>query len=248
MRLERDAADAIHLVEDAYVNWYLVEDGAQVTVVDTGHPASWKSLHAALDRIGRRPADVAAVVLTHAHFDHMGFAERARRELAVPVLAHEQELSVVSHPWRYDHERSRLPYFVRHPSFVKMFTAMGAAGALWVKGTEHAQAYESGATLDVPGRPQVVPTPGHTHGHCSLHFPDRGAVIAGDAIVTLNPYTGSRGPQIVAGAATGDSRQALASLDGLAATGAQTVLPGHGPVWREGAARAVELAREAGPS
>jgi glyoxylase-like metal-dependent hydrolase (beta-lactamase superfamily II) len=248
MRLERDAAEGIHLVEDAYVNWYLVEEGGQVTVVDSGHPASWKSLHRALVQIGRRPTDVAAVVLTHAHFDHMGFAERARQELGVPVWAHQQELSLAGHPWRYDHERSRLPYFVRHPSFVKMFTAMGAAGALWVKGTNDALAYASGATLEVPGRPEVVPTPGHTHGHCSLHFRDRGAVIAGDAIVTLNPYTGAHGPQIVAGAATADSRQALASLDSLAATGAQTILTGHGPIWREGIARAVELARKAGPS
>ena len=29
MRLERDAAQGIHLVEDAYVNWYLVEEGGR---------------------------------------------------------------------------------------------------------------------------------------------------------------------------------------------------------------------------
>ena len=58
MTLERDAADGIHRVEDAYVNWYLVEDGQRLTVVDTGHPASWKSLLTALRDIGRRPADV----------------------------------------------------------------------------------------------------------------------------------------------------------------------------------------------
>lgn len=39
----------------------------------------------------------------------------------MPVWAHADELSVVSHPWRYDHERSRIPYF-RHPRFVKIFT------------------------------------------------------------------------------------------------------------------------------
>jgi glyoxylase-like metal-dependent hydrolase (beta-lactamase superfamily II) len=115
-----------------------------------------------------------------------------------------------------------------------------------VKGVEQARSYDAGETLDVPGRPEVVFTPGHTHGHCSLHFPQRGAVIAGDAIVTLDPYTGGTGPQIVAGAATADSAQALASLDALAATGASTVLTGHGPVWRDGVATAVDRAREAG--
>jgi glyoxylase-like metal-dependent hydrolase (beta-lactamase superfamily II) len=71
-------------------------------------------------------------------------------------------------------------------------------------------------------------------------------VISGDALVTLDPYTGHRGPQIVAGAATADSEQALRSLDRLAATGAGTVLPGHGEPWTAGVGTAVELARERG--
>ena len=73
-------------------------------------------------------------------------------------------------------------------------------------------------------------------------------MIAGDALVTFNPYTGGEGPQIVAAAATADSRQALSSLDGLAATGARTVLPGHGEPWRQGAREAVEQARAIGPT
>jgi len=245
--LQRNAAENIHRVEDAYTNWYLVADGRDLTVVDTGHPASWKSLHGALRDLGHSPADVRAVVLTHGHFDHMGFAKLAQSELGVAVHAHTRELPVVRRPWHYDHENSRLPY-ARYPGFLKIFTAMSVAGALAVKGVERVEPYEDGATLDVPGRPQVVFTPGHTHGHCSLHFPDRGAVIAGDAFVTLNPYTGHRGPQIVAGAATADSATALRSLDALAMTGAQTALTGHGPPWTDGVERACDLARAAGPS
>jgi glyoxylase-like metal-dependent hydrolase (beta-lactamase superfamily II) len=177
----------------------------------------------------------------------VGFARRARSELATPIWAHERELPVAAHPWRYDHERSRLPYF-RHPRYVAIFTLMGIHGALFVKGVEGVQTYAGGQQLDVPGRPLVVYTPGHSHGHSSLHFPERSAVIAGDALVTLDPYTGREGPCIVAGAATADSRQALASLDALAETGAETVLPGHGEPWTGGVAAAVERARAAGPA
>jgi glyoxylase-like metal-dependent hydrolase (beta-lactamase superfamily II) len=66
--------------------------------------------------------------------------------------------------------------------------------------------------------------------------------------VTLNPYTGATGPQIVSAAATADSERALASLDALAETGARTVLVGHGEPWTHGAERIVELARERGPT
>jgi glyoxylase-like metal-dependent hydrolase (beta-lactamase superfamily II) len=246
--LHQNAVEGIHMVDDAYVNWFLVEEGGRLTVVDTGHPSSWKSLHRVLAELGRTAGDIEAVVLTHAHFDHMGFAKRAHEELGLPVWAHEDETPVVRHPWRYDHERSRVRYFVRHPGFVRIFAAMGAAGALWVRGLDEVETYTAGDRLDVPGRPEVVFTPGHTQGHCSLAFQERGAVIAGDAIVTLNPYMAREGPQIVAGAATADSARALASLDALAATRAQTLLCGHGPPWTQGVALAVERARAAGAS
>jgi glyoxylase-like metal-dependent hydrolase (beta-lactamase superfamily II) len=245
--LEKDAAPGIHRVEDGYVNFFLVEDGDALTVVDTGHPRSWGALMDALRDVGRPASAIEAVVLTHAHFDHMGFAERARRQLGVTVWAHEDEVPVTRHPWRYDHERSRLPY-LRHPGFVRMFTAMAARGALWVRGAERVATFGSTGALDVPGRPELVFTPGHTYGHTALLFPSRGALVAGDALVTLDPYTGRGGPQIVSGAATADSARALGSLDALAGLDAATVLTGHGPVWTGGIGPAVERARAAGPS
>jgi hypothetical protein len=64
--------------------------------------------------------------------------------------------------------------------------------------------------------------------------------------VTLDPYTASKGPRIVARSATADTERAMGSLDAIAETGATTVLTGHGPVWREGAAEAARRARAAG--
>src|SRR5690349_10723297 len=119
------------------------------------------------------------------------------------LWAHEKERSLVAGPWHYDHERSRLPYF-RHPPFAKIFAEMTAMGAPLVKGTEPSRTLADRQRLDVPGGPEVVFTPGHSYGHCSLLLADRGAIIAGDALVMLDPYTGRRGPCIVAGAATAD--------------------------------------------
>jgi glyoxylase-like metal-dependent hydrolase (beta-lactamase superfamily II) len=244
---EANVVEGIHRVEDAHTNWYLVEEGSQLTVVDTGLPRSWASLQAAVRELGRSKGDIAAVVLTHGHFDHMGFARRAQQELGVALWAHERETSVTAHPWRYDHERSRIPY-LKHPEFVRIFTEMTAMGALWVRGSESVKTYTDGATLDVPGHPHVIHTPGHTHGHASLLFADRGALIAGDAFVMLDPYTGRAGPCVVAGAATADSAQALASLDRVAGLGGAVALTGHGPPWRGGLGDAVAQAKTAGPA
>jgi glyoxylase-like metal-dependent hydrolase (beta-lactamase superfamily II) len=245
--LTTDVAPGIHRIEDAYTNWYLIEDGGRLTIVDTGVPTSWGSLHDALTRLGRRPDDVEAVVLTHAHFDHVGFAERARRELGVPVLVHENDVPLTRHPWRYDHERARSRYFVTQIRALPIVASLTRNRAWLAPPIREVQRYEGG-TLPVPGSPRVLFTPGHTLGHCALHLPDRDAVIAGDAFVMLDPYTARRGPCIVAGAATADSVRDMATLDAIAATGAGTVLTGHGEPWRGGAADGVDRARAAGPA
>jgi glyoxylase-like metal-dependent hydrolase (beta-lactamase superfamily II) len=240
----------VHLLEHAHVNCYLVEgdDGLGLTIVDAALPATWPLLLRAIEAIGFRPTDVAALVLTHAHFDHLGFAARAQREWGVPVLAHPAEEYLAHHPYRYAHERSRAMYPLRHPAAIPVLSAMAAAGALRVPPVGELTLFEPGEVLDVPGRPTVVFTPGHTFGHSALHLPNRSAVLSGDALVTLDPYTGAEGSQIVSGAATADSGQALRSLAALESTDARVVLPGHGRPWTRGVAAATRVARLMGAS
>ena len=85
-------APSLHrLGTSSLVNSYLVEDGGAVTVVDAGLPGMWKDLLAELDSMGRSPADVRALVLTHGDVDHIGFAERLRREYGVKVWVSEPD-------------------------------------------------------------------------------------------------------------------------------------------------------------
>jgi glyoxylase-like metal-dependent hydrolase (beta-lactamase superfamily II) len=245
MELELNVAPGIHRIEDCYTNWYLVEDEGRVCVVDAGVPSSWDSLHEALSRIGRGPEDVDAVVLTHAHFDHVGFAEKARTELNVPVYVHENDAPLTRHPWRYDFERPRSLYFATQVQALPIVASFLRNRAFWPPPVKEVTRYTDG-TLPVPGSPRVVFSPGHTLGHCALHYPDRDALIAGDAIVMLDPYTARRGPRLVARAAVADVERNLGSLDALVETGARIVLTGHGEPWTGGIEAAAAQARDAG--
>jgi glyoxylase-like metal-dependent hydrolase (beta-lactamase superfamily II) len=246
-RIERGAAPDIHRIEDASVNWYLVEADSGLTIVDAGVPRSWGSLQRVLGMIERDLSEVRALVLTHAHFDHIGMAERLRTELGIPVHVHENDVPLARKPLQYTHERPRSRYLLTKPAGLPHVLGFLAARAFWPQPVRETRPFSEGV-LDVPGSPRVIFTPGHTVGHCALYFPDRDAVIAGDALVMLDPYLGAKGPRIVAGAATADSEWALSSLDALAELEAGTVLTGHGEPWRNGTAEAVRLARQVGPS
>lgn len=244
--LTRNVAPGVHRLAHAAVNLYLVEEGGAITVVDAGLPKVWRYLEQALQALGRSPKDVRALVLTHAHFDHIGVGRRIQQEWDVPVFGHPLEQHLAEHPYDYAHEDPRLLYPLTHPAGLPILASMAAAGALAVPPVGELHPIAPGDVLEVPGSPVVVFSPGHTFGHCALHLPGRGALIAGDALVTLDPYNARTGPRIVAGAATADSALALASLDALGDTEAAVVLPGHGVPWRDGARSAVAAARAVG--
>ena len=150
MKLEADVVDGVHRVEDAFTNWYLVEDGDGITVVDTGLPSSWVSLDQALTQLGRRRDQIKAVVLTHAHFDHIGFAERARQELGVSVWVHENDVPLAHHPQQYAHERPRSYYVVTQPRALPIVAALLRKRAFWPPPVKEVQRYSDGV-LTLPG-------------------------------------------------------------------------------------------------
>src|SRR3712207_6135126 len=160
--LEIAVAEGVHRVEDAYTNWYLIEDGGRLTVVDAGVPTSWGSFTSALGELGRSPSDVDAIVLTHAHFDHVGFAEKARGELGLPVWVHDQDVPLTSNPMGYAHERGRSRY-LHHVAAMPIMASLLRHRAFWPSPIAQVRTFTNG-TLDVPGSPTVVFSPGHTYG------------------------------------------------------------------------------------
>ena len=245
--LKKNVAEGIHCVEDSNVNWFIVEGTEGLTIIDAGLPTSWTSLQQALQELGRQPQEIKALLLTHGHFDHLGFAERLRSELGVPVYVHDNDVPLTRHPRQYGRDRPLTWSLLTQIKALPMVAGFVKNRAWWPQPITEVRRVREDA-LAVPGNPRVLFTPGHTLGHCAFHFPDRDAVIAGDAVVTLNPYRGTRAPQIISGAATVDPERALESLDLIAQTKARTVLVGHGEAWTEGAEQLVELARRNGLS
>ena len=71
-------------------NFYVVTEGGRATVVDAGCSKEWPKLVAGLGEIGLGPDDVEAIVVTHAHADHIGFGREAQQN-GLRVKVHEEE-------------------------------------------------------------------------------------------------------------------------------------------------------------
>ena len=234
---------------DEMVNWYVVDDGGRLTAVDAGIPGFAKTLEADLASIGRTPADVEALVLTHSDADHTGIAPQLQ-EAGARVLIHSDDDATLRKPGpkKGDASPRHLVKYMCRPTFLRLVVHLGRSGAARPPKVEGAQTFEDGAVLDVPGSPRVVHTPGHTPGHCVLSSSGAGALFVGDALCTWNPVTGRLGPQRFPSALNVSNAQALESLERIESIDAQVLLVGHGEPFRDSPAAAVSAARAAGPS
>ena len=244
-----EIAPGVHGLGSEYVNWYLVEDGDQLTAVDAGLPGFAKHLDDDLRALGRHRSDVAAVVLTHSDADHTGIANDLR-EAGARVLVHADDEGTLSKPRPKTGDASPihlLPYLRRATPW-RLFVHMGRLGGARPPAVKGAETYADGDVLDVPGAPRVVHTPGHTPGHCVLVFEGVGALFVGDALCTWNPLTGARGTQLMPSPLNVDNERCFESLDRIEGLHASVVLPGHGDPVRESPAAAVAHARQMGRS
>ena len=242
----------VHRLGDSTVNFYLLQEGTDLTVVDAGLPAHYAQLAALLAGIGRSVRDVRAVLLTHGHLDHVGLAERIRREAAATVWVHELDAPALAAPRRPAsgaRPEGRLGrYLLRRPAALATPVHLARAGAFRTPAVGTASHLRAGSTLDVPGRPRAIEVPGHTPGSVAFHLPAQGAVLTGDALVTRDSLAGRTGPTIVCAAFTHDTAQALSALESLVPLDAALVLPGHGDPYEHGISKAVRQARQAGAS
>ncbi len=248
MPLTEQITAGVYRIADGIVNWYLVVEDGEVALYDAGWPRSWPHIEAALGELGRTPGDVTAILLTHAHPDHLGAAEHARKACGAPVHVHAPELARAHGQAKGSSPFTLVPGLLPtlwRPSataFVLQATARGFMFPTWLKDVTP---FDAGHALDVPGRPRPVATPGHTEGHVSFVLEHQGVVITGDAIATLDVLTRARGPQLMPDPLNGDPQRTRASLDSLAGLQADTLLPGHGDPFRGAPRDAVSQAKAA---
>lgn len=221
---------------------YLVEEERGVTLIDAGLPGDWDGLVAELETMGRHPGDIAGLILTHGDSDHLGVAERLRREHGVEVFVHEADAALAR-----GETTKKNPSWgrIRVGPLLSFLWYAGRRGGLKVPSVGEVTTLAGGETLDLPGRPRIIHIPGHSPGSIAIHAPELGALFVGDALTTRHVLTGEEGPQPAP--FTLDPDQAMDSLSKLEDLETRWIFPGHGPPWRGEAVEIVQEIRESSP-
>jgi glyoxylase-like metal-dependent hydrolase (beta-lactamase superfamily II) len=234
-----ELAPHLHRIGSDLVNSYLVEGADGITVIDAGLPGHWAELQAELAQMGRSLGDIRGIVLTHGDTDHIGYAERLRRERGVSVYVHQLDAGRA----RGEIKKPNTGWGpIKIGPLSKFLWYSARRGGLRIPPVSEVATFADGETLDLPGSPRIIHVPGHTPGSVAVHVLAVDALFVGDAMTTGHVLTGQRGPRPAP--FTLEPEMALASLSRLEAVQATWVLPGHGAPWRGGVAEAIRLIRE----
>jgi glyoxylase-like metal-dependent hydrolase (beta-lactamase superfamily II) len=232
--------ERIHVAQTPLVNWTLVTGDSGVMLIDAGYPGDRADVLDSLKSLGYGPADVTAILLTHAHIDHLGTAIWFATTHDTPVYCHAAEVGHAKREYLEQVSPVALLAHLWKPRWLRWSVEVAGKGGLVRDGIPTTRALTPEIAATLPGRPQALPTPGHTRGHCS-YLVD-GVLVTGDALVTGHPLSTVRGPQLLPAIANHDQAQCALSLSALATADTQTLIPGHGDIWFGPIAEAVQRA------
>jgi glyoxylase-like metal-dependent hydrolase (beta-lactamase superfamily II) len=209
--------EGIHLVDEAskniaHSNVYLIENGKELLVVDTGTKGNAQKIVNYIRGLGRQPNEVSTIILTHYHMDHAGSAKDLKTATGAKVAASADDAEVISGKKPYPKPKNLL---MRASSFMKP------------PPVEVEIMLKEG---DKIGDFTILSTPGHTPGSIMLFDKQKGILFSADTLrFKEGKISGAPGHFTWDDSKEKDSIKRVAGLD------FEVMLGGHGEVLKSNA-------------
>jgi glyoxylase-like metal-dependent hydrolase (beta-lactamase superfamily II) len=176
----RELAPGIHSLghgKGGHVHAFLIEDGGELSLVDTLFEGDGRLVLDAIRTLGRSPSDLKRIAITHGHRSHLGGLAQLKRASGARVYAHEWEADIVAG------ERRAQPVSVVPRQSLRLWPFQVG---LWIGRPKHTpcpvdELLDEG---DAFGPLRVLHAAGHSPGHLAFAWPERKFAIVGDAVAT----------------------------------------------------------------
>jgi glyoxylase-like metal-dependent hydrolase (beta-lactamase superfamily II) len=204
-----EVTKGIHQVDGANGNVYVIVNGQELVLVDTGMPRSTEKIVDCVRSIGWQPSNISTIVLTHCHVDHVGSAYELKKLTNAKVAIHEEDADFAAGKKSLPRPKGVVGVLFKAASVFFKFTPV-----------------QPGITLkenDRLGKLTVIHTPGHTPGSISLHDPERSVLFVGDAMRFVRGKISGPPERF-----TLDHEQAVRSIEKISQLEFDVMLSGHG--------------------
>jgi glyoxylase-like metal-dependent hydrolase (beta-lactamase superfamily II) len=210
-----------------YVRGFLLDDGKELTLVDTLLDQAGTLVLNELKALGKKPQDVKRIILTHAHQSHLGGLKALKDATGARVYSHLWEADIIE--GRKKIEVPKTTTLI--PQRPLQIYPLQVAFVLRLRMPPPSHVDENLKDGDHVGPLTVMHAPGHTPGSLAFYWPEKKALISGD-IVSTWPELALGWPQI-----TLDNKQNRESVGKLCdQVQAEVLCVGHGEPVVSGAA------------
>jgi glyoxylase-like metal-dependent hydrolase (beta-lactamase superfamily II) len=208
---------AIYPISFGVSRAYLLQ-GEKCVLVDAGIPGQRKAFLRGMERTGIRPREIALVIITHGHLDHIGLVNFIAGRTGAQIAIHHQDRKFL--------ETGKHPTPPGTTLWGKVLSFLGRG--MTNISVEPAEAdillgdddFDLGA-YGIPGR--VLHTPGHTLGSVTVLL-ESGEAFVGDLAMSARIMRMKPGPPIFAE----DIKMVMQSWKKLRESGVRKIYPAHG--------------------
>ena len=211
-----------------YVRAFLIDDGRELTIVDSLLDQAGSLVLAELKSLGKKPQDVKRIILTHAHQSHLGGLAALKAATGARVYSHDWEADIIEGKKKVQVPKTTTLV----PQKPLKIYPLQVAFVLGLRMPPPCAVDENLKDGDHVGPLTVMHAPGHTPGSLAFYWPEKKALVAGD-IVTTWPEVALGWPPI-----TLDNKQNRESVGKLCdMVQAEVLCVGHGQPVTSGAAK-----------
>lgn len=214
--MDNNIKDRVITIKTGSSNVYLIKNGKESVLIDAGNKNQGKKILKKMKVHGVDASDIALIVVTHSHYDHVGSLSYLKEKTGAVVLAHENEADNLQNGYL------DLPDGTGFISRIIVWL-----GRTFLSSVGKFDPVNPDITINKRHEPEieglefyVIPTPGHTNGSVSLILENTIAFV-GDAAFNI------MGRNIFPPFAN-DQKVLLESWETLLQTNIKYLYPGHG--------------------